>query len=493
MVSAWNYDDLFRPRKTVALNQVKLNEALLTQPLPRQTRQSIFPDVPRVENVPYSAISLLRQAHPRPVPLDVTQVADCRASLNVPALVDAFSDPSKAAELVAAVQAEPFNPHLLRDFSCFLQSLVISHAPKGVGAPTAVIGKGVNGVVMRGIFPDPMTPVFFPLDRPPAFIVKTSIDKKNDEDVFNELFTGMYINSLRAHIAQFMYVYGGYRCAPAVVQGSEVTPCAGRGEVHYSMLESITATAPDAEGFYLGEVQTMADWVQERAHEPVAVGVVRVINVLCQVFLALAVAQVKLKGFSHDDLHLKNILIRRMSAARTFAFPIGAKTVYQVSEWLVTIIDYGRVCTNIEVNTTEGKVVRETGALIPRIGTVPGRPCTLNDIGRVLTNALDILRYSKCPWTGQVLGFVMPLLSEPVTKEKIQHFSDVLLAPWIEAHGVAPFNIDIRVSEYLDAVGKIFVPAATGMYDTPTDLPPLFSCGKTCDPEVLTTLAQRQP
>ncbi len=187
------------------------------------------------------------------------------------------------------------------------------HNLKRIGAESAF------GVALRG-------------DLGPAegmFILKApQSGRASNEELIHELVVGMYgTNKLRGTIPNFSYVYGGFSCAPPIVDDNKnvVSWCTGNNPVTYAIYENIQPAI------------SWKEYVKTASGEQFLSGYL-------QVLYALAEA-VKKIDFTHYDLHWENVLMRDYPRAPNGYFQIKYNTEngeeYLVTNKVATIIDYG--------------------------------------------------------------------------------------------------------------------------------------------------------
>ena len=166
-----------------------------------------------------------------------------------------------------------------------------------------------------------------------AFVIKTPKDAK--EDLIHELLVGIELNSLRAYVPNFAYVFGGFKCTPPILKqdpqifdsrkSAPVSWCdnANKNVVQYIIYENI---AP---------AQSFLDYVKSCTF-------VQFLNKYLQVVFALLIAR-KIKDFTHYDLHHDNVLIKSLNGEKV-SIPYNndlGNIEYLETDGISTIIDYG--------------------------------------------------------------------------------------------------------------------------------------------------------
>lgn len=158
-----------------------------------------------------------------------------------------------------------------------------------------------------------------------ALVVKISNDPKSDT-LIHEYFIGSILNNLRNIIPNFMYVFSGLSCSLPTFNNQRqlINLCSHKGSVKYLISEYINGVS-------------LEKLIIDRE-----INIDKIIVLILEILLALNVAWNKY-NFVHQDLHLKNILVRRLRQDTIFSYPFGnSKTpVYIISDYLPMIIDYG--------------------------------------------------------------------------------------------------------------------------------------------------------
>jgi hypothetical protein len=156
-----------------------------------------------------------------------------------------------------------------------------------------------------------------------ALVVKISNDPKSNTLV-HEYFVGSVLNTLRSITPNFMYVFSGLSCNLPTLNNQKqlINLCSQKGTVKYLISEYIDGTP--LEKLIIDRIIDMN----------------KIIKIILEILLALNVAWSKY-NFVHQDLHLKNILVRRLRQETIFSYPVGEEQIYIINDYLPVIIDYG--------------------------------------------------------------------------------------------------------------------------------------------------------
>jgi len=171
-------------------------------------------------------------------------------------------------------------------------------------------------------------------------VIKTAKDP-NNQDFIHELFVGTVLNSLRSEIPNFAYVYGGFRCRPALINQDDkqvVSWCTDQPSdsdinVNYVLYENVFPSV-DARSA-MSNISRMG-----------------FLSMMVQICLATQRAY-ELHQYTHYDLHSENVLLRDPKDAMNQKYgtagdryflpmPHRFKKVYVPVTKIATIIDYGR-------------------------------------------------------------------------------------------------------------------------------------------------------
>lgn len=159
-------------------------------------------------------------------------------------------------------------------------------------------------------------------------IVKAARSPVHDT-LLHELIVGLHgTNHLRKHIPNFVYVYGGFRSSPPLVDPESkrvVTYCLStENPVNYVLFEN------------LGDVPSLQTYLQKCSGQ-------EFLNIYMQILYALHTA-LKVIDFTHYDLHCNNVLLRLPEqSCNMFQIPYETELgkEYITTNVIPTIIDYG--------------------------------------------------------------------------------------------------------------------------------------------------------
>ena len=435
-MSEWDADRLFSPRKLIRLSDLKLDQRDLLRTI----------------------------ADPPPLSPRMRETVGLWNASDPPALFssdasDALLSPMAASALFEKIANQPQRVELLEKASQFLTSL--SQREGHTSRKSEEIGHGQNGIAVRGVLGKNYDDVFFRPGKAPAFVIKTSLTRQGDRETVNEAAVGLLaLNALRAQVPQFMYIYGSYHCSPPRMEYDELRMCAVVGEpsVPYNMVETISFSDT-----FKG-VRTLNRWIRENARSP-SFGQ-DLAEILIQTLLALAVAQQLPGGFSHNDLHAGNVLVREFwSGRKTLRFG----DIYQRTRFLVTIIDFGRASAIVPrglLGSMDRGSALFLGSMDPERGIFPGRTSMLGDVARLVSDCFSVAFRANPETYHQTKLFLIPFLSSPAV---VRAFVEEQAGPWIEWGSVVPFDIDVPLMDFVDAYNSLF-PSLVGGPDTSTPL-----------------------
>ena len=150
-------------------------------------------------------------------------------------------------------------------------------------------------------------------------ILKVSKDS-NSQELIHEFFIGMILNELRFEIPNFMYVYSLFKCGH-INNPTNFKLCEKIGDVNTMLIEKIDGKTLFDELYIMNEYD--------------------LINTIFQIFLALQMAYDSC-GFIHQDLHLKNILIKKLPDKKVIKYSLkDYGDIYVKTDFYAVIIDYG--------------------------------------------------------------------------------------------------------------------------------------------------------
>ena len=139
--------------------------------------------------------------------------------------------------------------------------------------------------------------------------------------LLHEAVVGAILNSLRGELPNFAYFFTTFGCdAPNLVDG-DWRWCVFDGE----------NPAPYVVQEYLGST-TLTDIILE-------ISVDEINRIIVHLLMTLWVAGDRL-GFTHNDLHSSNVMIRKISSPEQFVFDVGAP-LYLVNDLIPCLIDFG--------------------------------------------------------------------------------------------------------------------------------------------------------
>ena len=253
-----------------------------------------------------------------------------------------------------------------------------------------------------------------------------------------------------------MYVYGFYECGRAVIDSKRVKTCQGREKSVYEMLETIS------------DAQTLSDWCNKNSQDPAAFP--DFLSIVGQIMYALMVAREHITDFSHCDLHTNNVLIRKLDKPYVIHYRgVGFQSKYVKTQWLATIIDFGRASMWLDNDSKLGYVNYS-------LGHKPGRAEHLYDVCRLLGCMVLRVNHARCAWRLKARDLFLPFMEDPANLRKFI-LND--LAPWEAKYNIVPAGIDIDIGEYIDFLVHHY--AGEGVFLTDPGSIPEFSCaGGTC-------------
>lgn len=156
-----------------------------------------------------------------------------------------------------------------------------------------------------------------------VFVIKTP--RRPDVNLLHELTVGLYMNSMRLILPNFMFTFGGFECSPAFVSDLEVGAwCnASSNPVGYIVLERIQPSI------------SFHDYVRTATFE-------QFLEKFLQILYALRAAGDRY-DFTHNDLHGNNVLIRKLKDIEYIPYETEKdRREYIRADGISTIIDFGR-------------------------------------------------------------------------------------------------------------------------------------------------------
>lgn len=185
--------------------------------------------------------------------------------------------------------------------------------------------ESVEGIAMRASLKDPKEDPTHKLQNN-IFVIKAPRNPNNME-LLHEMFVGLQLNKLRSEIPNFAYVFGGFKCAPPIVdkKTKEVELWCSNTEnvVNYVIYENIVPSV------------SMDDFSKKCSFDQFC-------NRLFQLCYSIDLANKKL-DFTHYDLHAGNVLNRTTNYKQFYIPYLTEKGVreYLLTDGIATIIDYG--------------------------------------------------------------------------------------------------------------------------------------------------------
>lgn len=193
------------------------------------------------------------------------------------------------------------------------------------------------------------------------FITKSPRHKRANNELIHELFIGLFgTNLLRMFIPNFAYVYGGFSCSEPFIDNKHVLTYCNNSEkaVNYIMYENVglrlepntnrvgsdlgsglgSGLGPNTGSKLIGEqrkTQSLSSYCKTCSLK-------EYLNVILQICYSLIIAE-ELIGFTHNDLHDGNVLIRFLPQPVTIRYPIRSDHhFYITTNAIATLIDYGQ-------------------------------------------------------------------------------------------------------------------------------------------------------
>jgi hypothetical protein len=185
--------------------------------------------------------------------------------------------------------------------------------------------ESVEGIAMRASLKDPKEDPSHKLQNN-IFVIKAPRNPNNME-LLHEMFVGLQLNKLRSEIPNFAYVFGGFKCAPPIIdkKTKEVELWCSNTEnvVNYVIYENIVPSI------------SMDDFSKKCIFDQFC-------NRLFQLCYSIDLANKKF-DFTHYDLHAGNVLNRTTNYDQFYIPYLTEKGVreYLLTDGIATIIDYG--------------------------------------------------------------------------------------------------------------------------------------------------------
>lgn len=211
-----------------------------------------------------------------------------------------------------------------------------------------------------------------------GFVVKTPKKGKDPELLTHELVLGTELNRLRNHIPNFALIFGGFKCSPPdLVEKNgkfEKKPkewCKSKQNgVRYVLYENVFIDDQklNADFSDFAKSCTTEQWLS-----------VYIATLLALQFASEAV------GFTHNDLHSENILVRQTDKPLLVPYGLAKRTYYTYSDLIPTFIDYGR--SVIRINDEWFGDYTQAG-----FGSDPEGTCPFQDAYKLLMFSLGDLQ-----------------------------------------------------------------------------------------------------
>lgn len=189
-------------------------------------------------------------------------------------------------------------------------------------------------------------------------VLKNASDMATDNLMY-EFRVGQYLNEFCSKLPCFVYTYGIYTNLPLPGNKFEVVPRIKKEDVTLIDKSMNTACDPDI-GVnhlslltqYIANTVSLADHMSDfykLAKTPIYPKIWEVKlkdkahDLRCMLFQIYYALHILNKTFEHNDLHAKNVLVKKLNTDLMFQFTMKNGTVVEFkSKYLVKIIDYGR-------------------------------------------------------------------------------------------------------------------------------------------------------
>ncbi len=232
-------------------------------------------------------------------------------------------------KLAALLNSKYYNPQLMNTMSCLMQSITSNNEYveeikswitdlHQIGAKSAY-GAAYSAAIKKQ--PDGFGDRTRHQKYGNLFVIKTVQNPK--DNLIHEAFVGMLgTNKLRQYIPNFSYVYSYFQCAP--VYDDKLWCESTDNSVSYVVYENIYPSV------------TFKQYILDVKNTPSDI-----INKYLQILYSLYYAESAI-GFTHNDLHTENILIRSIEKPIYIEYlDPSDKSNYLLSDGIATIIDYG--------------------------------------------------------------------------------------------------------------------------------------------------------
>lgn len=175
------------------------------------------------------------------------------------------------------------------------------------------------------------------------------------DNLLHELIVGLHgTNHLRQYVPNFIYVYGGFKCSPPLINPESkkvVTYClSGENAVNYILYENV------------GNNQKFDTYLQKCSGQ-------QFLNIYMQIVYALRIANLAI-DFTHYDLHPGNVALR-FPENNNAMFQIPYDNEYLTTNVVATIIDYGYAQIRCKDMVDSMGHLIEKGQHLGRSGLIP--------------------------------------------------------------------------------------------------------------------------
>jgi len=147
-------------------------------------------------------------------------------------------------------------------------------------------------------------------------ILKIANNTYSNNELIHEYYVGTLLNELRKDIPNFMFMYGIFKC------GLSIPLCSEKGNSNFMVSEYIYG-------------RSMREMIISPGRNFKSV-----FTAISQICLALQMAYDRYK-FTHQDLHLGNIIVSDLRDTKIIKYHIQNGEVYVASDVCAVIIDYG--------------------------------------------------------------------------------------------------------------------------------------------------------
>lgn len=223
------------------------------------------------------------------------------------------------------LREKPYNVELLETTQCLMDTIVyVSKDRSGFLSENDKIVNWFEDVSRIGAESAYGFAMSSSVNDADAMVILKAPKDRHDTSVAHEMFIGFFgTNSARKHgVPNFAYVYGGFECAPPVINGKTAVICATKlPKVKYIIYENIIG-------------KSIAELLPEITPLDLA-------SILFQITIATAYAYNKFR-WTHYDLHYNNVIIRKLDQPRKIQYMVKGKPYYVDALYVPVFIDYGR-------------------------------------------------------------------------------------------------------------------------------------------------------